>query len=437
MRKRVAFFVLGLACLAGFLPVACGAGGLSARLPGVSRFVSPVNAGGVPAKLCWATGAALPVRVEGSNLVADPGSLSAGEQVCAFDGPFRLGSGEVGADGSLALSLGYAPGGPVAVLGSASPVPAGWMPYSWERLASGPAGRFRPGLAYAGGKVHVFGGSAYGPLPAGQVWALWDLASGAWSYPGGNVPPQRYAHAMAASPDGRVWVFGGDLGFQCYPSGFGSDLWVYLEGAGWQKLQPPSAPPARAWTRGVWLGGKFWVFGGRGAAGTLNDLWAYDPAPGAWEQRAVSSPDKPAPRYVHAMAACGGRIYVHGGSQVISNTGVPVPDLWAYDPASDAWTRRADGPALYDHEMVAVGGLLYTFGGGTSSSGSTTADVWVYDPARDAWNRLSKLGTWPAGRYSHGMCAGPDGSIYVFGAFQTGVWQEFWRLRPGFVAPCP
>ena len=210
---------------------------------------------------------------------------------------------------------------------------------------------------------------------------------------------------------------------------------MYREGTGWQKLQPPSTPPARAWTRGVWLDGKLWVFGGRGAAGTMNDLWAYDPASGAWEQRAVSSPDKPAPRYVHAMAACGGRIYVHGGSQVIGNTGVPVPDLWAYDPASDAWTRRADGQALYDHELVAVGGLLYTFGGGTSSSGSTTADVWVYDPARDAWNRLGKLGAWPAGRYAHAMCAGSDGSVYVLGAFQTGVWQEFWRLRPGFVAP--
>jgi len=436
VRKKAAFlFVLVLACLAGIVPVAYGAGGLSARLPGVLKFVRPVDAGGIAGKVCWATGAALPVRVEGTALVADPGSVLPGTFVSVYDGPVRLGSGQAGSDGSLVVSLSHAPARPVAVVQSASKLPADWVPYSWERLASGPAGRFRPGLAYADGKVHVFGGSAYGPLPAGQVWAVWDAASGTWSYPGGNLPPQRYAHAMASSPDGALWIFGGDLGFRCDPSQFGSDLWVYRGETGWQKLQPASTPPGRAWTRGVWLDGKFWVFGGRGAAGPMNDLWAYDPVLGTWSQKAVSSPQKPTPRYVHAMAVCGGKIYVHGGSQVVSNTGVPMPDLWEYDPAADVWTRRADGPALYDHELVAVGGLLYTFAGGTSSSGSTAADVWVYDPKQNTWTRLDVRGTWPAGRYAHGMCAGPDGSVYVFGAFQTGVWQEFWRFRPGFVAP--
>lgn len=393
--------------------------------------MSPVNAGGVPAKLCWATGAALPVRVEGSNLVADPGSLPAGEQVCAFDGPFRLGSGEVGADGSLALSLGYAPGGPVAVLESASPVPAAWMPYSWERLASGPAGRFRPGLAYAGGKVHVFGGSAYGALPADQVWAVYDLGAGTWFYPSSQGgPSQRYAHVMVSSSEGEIWIFAGRELVGSYPYPLVGDLWRWREGAGWERVAVPG-PPARGWSQGVWLGNGLWVFGGLGSSGTLGDLWVWDPGSCMWQRK---QPGPPA-RCMHAVAACGSRLYVHGGSltQVPSSSTV-LRDLWEYDPATGSWRQRASGPALYDHTMVGIGGLLYVYGG-CDPAGRISGDVWVYDPARDAWTRLDVSGTWPAGRYAQAMCAGPDGSVYVFGASQTDVWQEFWRLRLEFTAP--
>ena len=437
--RRRAGLVAFLAMLLATLTCVPGrASGPSGRLAGVLKFASAVDAGGVAGGLCWASRAPLPVRIDGAALVADPGSFAPQAALAVFDGPFRLGQGAAGPDGSACVGLSSAPSGrPVAVVQSATPVSSTWVPYTWRKLSAGPAGRFRPGLAFAGGKVCLFGGSAYGALPAGQVWCVYDPAAGAWSYPSAPVlPPQRYGHAMAASPDGALWVFGGDLGFRCYPPEFGSDLWRYAAGRGWERLQVSGGPSARAWTRGVWLDGKFWVFGGYGG-GTLNDLWAYDPVPGAWGQKAVSASPKPGPRYVHAMAACGGKIYVHGGCPAWGSAGTPLQDLWEYDPASDAWTRRSDGPALYDHEMVAAGGLLYLFGGGTSSSGSTAADVWVYDPARDVWTRLDARGTWPAGRCSHAMCAGPDGSICVFGAYQTGVWQEFWALEPGFAAPVP
>lgn len=136
MRKKAAFlFVLALACLAGIVPVAYEAGGLSARLLGVLKFVRPVDAGGIAGKVCWATDAALPVRVEGTALVADPGSVPSGAFVSVYDGPVRLGSGQAGSNGSLMVPLSYAPARPVAVVQSASALPADWVPYSWERLA--------------------------------------------------------------------------------------------------------------------------------------------------------------------------------------------------------------------------------------------------------------------------------------------------------------
>jgi Kelch motif protein/kelch motif-containing protein len=52
-------------------------------------------------------------------------------------------------------------------------------------------------------------------------------------------------------------------------------------------------------------------------------------------------------RWVHAMAAVDGKVYVIGGATGTDNAAeayCTVVDNWLYDPATDSWTRLADSP---------------------------------------------------------------------------------------------
>jgi hypothetical protein len=69
--------------------------------------------------------------------------------------------------------------------------------------------------------------------------------------------------------------------------------------------------------------GHFVVFGGRTAAGAVNETWAFDLARGSWSRRDVPAPP-PAREAAMAAAADGGRRFlVFGGRD-----GALRSDLW-------------------------------------------------------------------------------------------------------------
>jgi N-acetylneuraminic acid mutarotase len=147
-----------------------------------------------------------------------------------------------------------------------------------------------------------------------------------------------------------------------------------------------------------------------------------------WEREIMSdlasgwkelSPCPGTPRFTPATAAAGGRIYVIGGAVGDDNPAkcyATVVDNWAFDPASDQWSRLRDLPVstgnfptgrivFRDRYVVLVGGAQYpkvaNLDGtvrdpyGTAShfqgKGSYFNDVFVYDTQTAEFGMADKL----------------------------------------------
>lgn len=131
-------------------------------------------------------------------------------------------------------------------------------------------------------------------------------------------------------------------------------------------------------------------------------------------------PDCPGtPRWVHAMAAVKGKLYIFGGATGSDNPAqsmYTVVDNWRYDVKSQKWDRLADlpiasgnfpsGAIVYRNRyIVLVGG--YQYGGVLNPDGTTRkvygtpdrhdptnpmcSDIFVYDTATDEFGRATSM----------------------------------------------
>ncbi|RMH40938.1 MAG: kelch repeat-containing protein [Deltaproteobacteria bacterium] len=160
----------------------------------------------------------------------------------------------------------------------------------------------------------------------------------------------------------------------------------------------------------VAAGGRVYALGGFDASLQLSDaVRVYDPATDTWSRAA------PLPRPVHHanVAAVGGRVYVVGAMVLDGFDFVAIGDVWAYDPAADAWTPRTPMPAGTERgaaATAAVDGRIYVAGG--LRGGQAVADVSAYDPDADTWD--TDLPPLPAPR-DHLVGAAVDGVLYAIG----------------------
>jgi hypothetical protein len=185
-----------------------------------------------------------------------------------------------------------------------------------------------------------------------------------------DLPVPLVAHSACAEA-GRIWV-----------TGVGEDA---------DRVFVSWAPPEKSWRKEGALPfesafhGMCAAGGGLYVAGGLPDhakAWRCDLARGAWRQL----PPLPTPRSRTRAVECGGLIYVVGGyvggGATPGNTGA----CEAYDPATDAWTRRAPMPTpRHGHTLVVLGGRLVVTGGGDGE----TARAETYDPSTNTWTSLS------------------------------------------------
>ncbi|HRZ57800.1 MAG TPA: kelch repeat-containing protein [Candidatus Paceibacterota bacterium] len=116
-------------------------------------------------------------------------------------------------------------------------------------------------------------------------------------------------------------------------------------------------------------------------------------------------------------AACevDGILYVVGGET--NSWNYPIKSLFAYDPKTDTWTRKADMPTARSGPVAAaVDGIIYAIGGGNIGAGSVTKVVEAYDPKTDTWSTKTPM---PTGRMHAGGCT-LNGLIYVIGGMTGG-----------------
>jgi hypothetical protein len=173
------------------------------------------------------------------------------------------------------------------------------------------------------------------------------------------------------------------------------------------------APGTSSEGAGVAHGGIFYTLGGR-EAGPRADIWAYDPALDAWN--AALAP-MPTPRAGLAAAVVGNSIFAIGGRSNTSGpcSGNPVAAVERFDIAFGTWTTVASLPApRSDLAAAAVGGKIYVFGG-CDDAGNFLADVDVYDPETNTWSTApSDMPTARAGMYA---VETKGGTVYVIGGW--------------------
>ncbi|HKX18334.1 MAG TPA: kelch repeat-containing protein [bacterium] len=190
----------------------------------------------------------------------------------------------------------------------------------------------------------------------------------------------------------------------------------------WVSLAPfPEPVPELA---GAALSGKLYAIQGQRPGFVPAGLvYEYDPAGNAWTKK------KPMPRALHhgAMVAFDNRIYVFGGF-VLPQAGppgwVPVNDVWEYDPAADAWRKRAPMPTPRGAAGAALtNGRIYVVGGAgplpnsrdqairPGSPQRSLAAVEEYDPIANRWRPRAPM---PIAR-NHLAVESTGGKVYAIG----------------------
>jgi N-acetylneuraminic acid mutarotase len=163
----------------------------------------------------------------------------------------------------------------------------------------------------------------------------------------------------------------------------------------WTATATVGAPSMRWNHSAVWTGEEMIVWGGRGSQ-ELADGARYDPSTDTW----TALPASPlAARYGHTALWTGSKMIVWGGVED-DTPATYFADGAAYDPATNAWTPIAPGPAgRWDHVAVwdSAAGVMVVWGGNRSIA---LGDGAVYDPATDAWTALPSAGA-PTPRYDH------------------------------------
>jgi galactose oxidase-like protein len=139
-------------------------------------------------------------------------------------------------------------------------------------------------------------------------------------------------------------------------------------------------------------------------------------APPSWAQ--LSPGDGPAPREDHTWTvdAAAGTAWLFGGR----DRGTVFDDLWAFDLTTDRWSRveaSGDAPgARFGHTATWVDGVGLVVWSG-QSGGDFFADLFAYDPATNRWTRLPDAGAAPEARYGSCAALGPDRRLWVSHGF--------------------
>jgi len=188
-------------------------------------------------------------------------------------------------------------------------------------------------------------------------------------------------------------------------------------------------------------GGRYFTLGMQDTD-WFRPLRTYDPVADAWTDRGASK--LPAGN-VGVWDGPDAAFLTHGGyyTWFDQNQGINVyvvyNNTFAWLPATQTWSQRANGPTLYHHAAVydPLDGLMITFGGmNTVASGNGTRDyyynsMYVYDYTTDRWTQRSPIGSSPPARaYHSAVWDNETGQMIIFGGFSTqAVLSDCWAYN--------
>jgi hypothetical protein len=328
----------------------------------------------------------------------------------------------------------------------------------------------------ASGNLWLFGGWGGNGAPSGDLNDLWEFnpSSKEWTWVSGsntgnvygdfsetgvygtqgvasanNVPPPRDSAVSWTDSSGNLWLFGGEGFTSGTVNGMFNDLWEFNTttkewtwvsgsntinasgvygtlGAGSASNVPSargsgSGGSALSWTDSS---GNFWLFGGSGTNGLLNDLWGFSPTTKEWTW--VSGSDTP------------NAVGIYGTQGVASVNNVPGARGYAV-----GWRDKSDNFWLY-------GGEGY---GATGLANGDLSDLWEFNPSSKEWTWVSgsnagsvvpvygtqgaaSASNTPGGRDSAVSLVDSSGNFWLFGGFDydggttNQYLNDLWEFSP-------
>jgi len=183
---------------------------------------------------------------------------------------------------------------------------------------------------------------------------------------------------------------------------------------------------------GIEYGNSMTVYGQKYDVTTGAVVEAYDPATDTWTQKApLPYPinlmtRKAEGRQWLAAAACNGKIYTFGGSNIYGEVRDTID---VYDVATDAWTAGiADLPQpTVGLAATAFGERIYLFGGSTSTDmfapQAYLSSCYVFDPKT---GEISEIAPMPTARFNASAMPYNDGILVLGGISSRGSTSAQW-----------
>ncbi len=303
---------------------------------------------------------------------------------------------------------------------------------AWQQMETGgaaPSPRQNAVLGYdaAAKTVYLHGGRSGGES-LNDLWAL-DLGTGAWTeLPGsGSGPTARFSHTgVWDERRSRFVVFSGE------GAGFGdffSDVWAYDPAAGaWVELAEGSTGPTDRYGSCAGYdaaGDRFIITHGFTDDGRFDDTWEFDLAANTWTELTPAGA-LPGARCLHA---CG---YDAGTASLVMFGGQDddvafLDETWVFD--GGGWTQGPAGPSARKFPGLApVGGGIAVFGGDTADGDA--GDTWHF--AGGAWAQLTPEAS-PPPREGPAATADSAGAVMVIfgGRGPDGELNDTWVFTAG------
>jgi N-acetylneuraminic acid mutarotase len=284
----------------------------------------------------------------------------------------------------------------------ASNVATSFQPLNWQPLAQPGVPTIEGGSIGVNGKLYVLGGFySTGDGEAGElddgtwrgtsVCQVYDPSTNKWSY---LAPiPDDETHEECATDGTYIYMAGGNLynPSNTYQTFATTETWRYdIATNTWSSFVP--LPAARGAGSLVLVGDELHFFGGvdvnRVPQATHWEL-DIDSASPQW----VLDTPAPSPRNHVATFSYGGKIYMMGGRDLGTDTGLPVSTCYVFDPSTSAWSQIATMPKPLAVTCYAVVDGLMVIMGGSNDAADPIDTVISYNPATNSWAYLNSFPT--------------------------------------------
>lgn len=214
-----------------------------------------------------------------------------------------------------------------------------------------------------GGKILLAGGLSLQRRRTLAPCEIYEVQTGAFRPTRHPLHNDRFGHAAASLPDGRILVMGGQS---------------------WKIGQPSE---------------------------TLASAEVFDPSAETWQ---IVGPPRFARDRPTATLLLDGRVLIAGGA----SKGVPPLSAEIYDPKTRQFSLAGElheGRMAHDAVRL-LDGRVVVAGGWSDARKATTPTVEIYDPKADAWQKLPDL---PFSAHDLNLVAFPNGRVLALGGKST------------------